>query len=603
MAAAPGVPVSMTPHAFSPFIRLLGRGKSLSRGLDAAEAESAMGMILDGEALPEQVGAFLMLLRMKEETAPEIAGFIRAARARAPAPGAPPDLDWPCYAGKARRPPWHLLAALRLAGAGFRVALHGLDGHTPGRLYAGETLARLGLPPARDFAEAQAQLGARGFAYLSLDDVSAPLARLMRLKPVLGLRSAINTVARGLNPFGARASLQAAFHPAYVTLHRDAALLLGDSRVWSFGGDGGENERRPEKPVVIAAVEDGAARDFTLPPLMDTVGPRETAPQPDALAALWREGGDARAEASVIGTMALALGLMGEDPARAQALWASRDRMHLLPGVPAEVRPATTRVGEVYLVGAGPGEADLLTLRAKALIERAEVVLYDRLVDPSILALLPFGAERVFVGKQANHHAVPQDEIGRLLIAHAKRGKRVLRLKGGDPFMFGRGGEEIEALAGEGVPFQVCPGVTAALGCSAYAGIPLTHRDHAQMCVFVTAQGRAGKLDHDWASLMRPGQTVAIYMGLNQIDALMHDAIRGGVDAATPAAVIENGARARQRVVTGTLATLADEARAAGLHGPTIIIVGSVVTLRDRLAWFPHLDKASATAGPIITKM
>jgi uroporphyrin-III C-methyltransferase/precorrin-2 dehydrogenase/sirohydrochlorin ferrochelatase len=192
----------------------------------------------------------------------------------------------------------------------------------------------------------------------------------------------------------------------------------------------------------------------------------------------------------------------------------------------------------------------------------------------------------VFVGKQANNHAVPQDEIGRLLIAHAKRGKRVLRLKGGDPFMFGRGGEEIEALAAEGVPFQVCPGVTAALGCSAYAGIPLTHRDHAQMCVFVTAQGRGGKLDHDWASLMRPGQTVAIYMGLNQIEALMHDAINGGVDAATPAAVIENGARARQRVVTGTLATLADEARAAGLHGPTIIIVGSVVTLRDKLAWF-----------------
>ena len=589
MEGASGVLANMTPHAFSPFVRLLGRGKTLSRGLDAAEAEKAMGMILDGEAMPEQIGAFLMLLRMKEETAPEIAGFIRAARARAPAPGTPPDLDWPCYAGKARRPPWHLLAALRLAGAGFRVALHGLDGHTPRRLYAGETLARLGLPPARDFEEAQAQLGVRGFTYLSLEGVSAPLARLLMLKPVLGLRSAINTVARGFNPFGAKASLQAAFHPAYVSLHRDAALLLGDARVWSFGGDGGENERRPEKPVEIAAVEDGVARDFTLPPLIDMPAERETSPQPDALAALWREGGDARAEASVVGTLALALGLMGEDPARAVALWASRDRTQFLPGVPAQARPAPAPMGEVYLVGAGPGEADLLTLRAKALIERAEVALYDRLVDPSILALLPADAEQVFVGKQANNHAVPQEEIGRLLIAHARRGKRVLRLKGGDPFMFGRGGEEIEALAEEGVPFQVCPGVTAALGCSAYAGIPLTHRDHSQMCIFVTAQGRAGKLDHDWASLMRPGQTVAIYMGLNQIEALMHDAIGAGVDAATPAAVIENGARARQRVVTGTLATLADEARAAGLHGPTIIIVGSVVTLRDKLAWFGTL--------------
>jgi anthranilate phosphoribosyltransferase len=264
----------MTPHAFSPFVRLLGRGKTLSRGLTAEEAERAMGMILDGDALPEQIGAFLMLLRMKEETAPEIAGFIRAVRERSPAPETAPDLDWPCYAGKARRPPWHLLAALRLAGAGFRVALHGLDGHTPGRLYAGETLARLGLPPARHFTEAQAQLGARGFTYLPLEGVSAPLARLMMLKPVLGLRSAINTVARGLNPFGARASLQSAFHPAYVTLHRDTASLLGDARVWSFGGDGGENERRPEKPVDIAAVEDGVVRDFTLPPLIDAPSER-----------------------------------------------------------------------------------------------------------------------------------------------------------------------------------------------------------------------------------------------------------------------------------------------------------------------------------------
>jgi len=180
---------------------------------------------------------------------------------------------------------------------------------------------------------------------------------------------------------------------------------------------------------------------------------------------------------------------------------------------------------------------------------------------------------------------VPQEEIGRLLIAHAKRGKRVVRLKGGDPFLFGRGGEEIEALAGEGVPFEVCPGVTAAIACSAYAGIPLTHRDHAQTCVFVTAQGRAGRLDHDWRALMKPGQTVAIYMGLGEIEAVTADAVAQGVDPATPAAIVDNGARAGQRVVTGTLASIAAEAREAALRGPTIIIVGSVVTLRDRLAW------------------
>jgi len=576
-------------HPFAEFIRLLGRGKTLSRSLTPEEAERAFGLILDGEALPEQVGAFLMLLRMKEETGAEIAGFVRAARARLPAPPERrPDLDWPCYAGKARRPPWHVLAALRLAGAGYRVALHGLDGHTPGRLYAGETLARLGLPPARDGAQAQAQLEARGFAYLSLDRLSPEIARLLMLKPVLGLRSAVNTLARSLNPFAAKASLQAAFHPSYVAIHRDAALALGD-RVWSFRGDGGENERRPEKPVEVLAAENGVGREFTLPPVIEGAAEKEP-PDIEALAALWRGGQDARGEAAVLGTLALALGLMGATPeealAEARALWAARDREHFLPGVAAQVLPAPAPMGAVYLVGAGPGEADLLTLRAKRLIQQAEVVLYDRLVDRSILALLPPDAERVYVGKQANHHSVPQEEIGRLLIAHARRGKRVLRLKGGDPFLFGRGGEEIEALAGEGVPFEVCPGVTAALGCSAYAGIPLTHRDHAQACVFVTAHGRAGRLDHDWASLIQPGQTVAIYMGLKEIAAVAADAIAKGVDPATPAAIVDNGARAGQKVITGTLANLAGKAQAAGLRGPTIILVGSVVTLRDKLGWY-----------------
>ncbi len=581
----------MTPHPFAQFIRLLGRGKTLSRGLTAEEAEQAMAMILDGAALPEQIGAFLMLLRMKEESAEEIAGFVRAARARLPPPNEPrPALDWPCYAGKARRAPWHLLAALRLAGAGYRIALHGLDGTTPGRLYAGETLARLGLPPARDWRQAQAQLAARGLAYLSLDRIEPRLARLLALKPVLGLRSAVNTLARSLNPFGATASLQGAFHPGYAPLHRDAALALGDARVWSFRGDGGENERRPEKPVEIAAAENGVSRDFVLPPLLDAAPEKEGPPQIEALVELWRGREDARAEGSIVGTMALALGAMGAPPqdalTEARALWAARDRAHFLPGVAAQMHAAPPLMGEVYLVGAGPGEVDLLTLRAKALIERAQVVLYDRLVDRSILALLPPDAERVYVGKQADHHAVPQEEIGRLLIAHARRGKKVLRLKGGDPFLFGRGGEEIEALAEERVPFEVSPGVTAAIGCSAYAGIPLTHRDHAQTCVFVTAQGRSGRLDHDWRALIKPGQTVAIYMGLNQIEALMADAIAKGVDPATPAAVVENGARAGQRVVVGVLSTLAGLARGAGLRGPTIIIVGSVVTLREKLAWY-----------------
>ena len=586
-------------HPFAEFVRLLGRGKTLSRSLTSEEADRAMTMILAGEARPEQVGAFLMLLRMKEESAEEIAGFLRAARRRFPAPpNPPPALDWPSYAGKARRPPWHILAALRLAGAGYAVAMHGLDGHTAGRLYASDTLARLGIAPAGDFAEAARNLAERRFCYLSLAAIEPGLARLIEMKATLGLRSAVHTVARGLNPFGAAASLQAAFHPGYVPLHRDAALHLGDARVYSFRGDGGENERRPEKPVEIAAAENGVSRDFTLPPLVEGAAGREGPPTVEALVAAWRGDADARAEAAIVGTMALALSCMGAetDPdaaqRRARELWSERNIDEFLPGVPAVLAPARPSMGEVYLVGAGPGEVELLTLRAKSLIERAEVVLFDRLVDRSIIDLLPAEAERVYVGKKADHHTVPQEEIGRLLIEHAKRGKRVLRLKGGDPFLFGRGGEEIEALAGEGVPFEVCPGVTAASGCSAYAGIPLTHRDHAQSCVFVTAQGRAGRLEHDWLELMRPGQTVVIYMGLNQIEALTSDAVAKGVDPETPAAIIDNGARANQKVVTGVLSSLAENARMAGLRGPTIIFVGSVVTLRDKLDWLGRRERA-----------
>jgi uroporphyrin-III C-methyltransferase/precorrin-2 dehydrogenase/sirohydrochlorin ferrochelatase len=242
-------------------------------------------------------------------------------------------------------------------------------------------------------------------------------------------------------------------------------------------------------------------------------------------------------------------------------------------------------MGEVYLVGAGPGDPDLLTFRALRLMQQADVVLYDRLVDPAILDLVPREAERVYVGKRPRNHAAAQGEISQTLVRFARQGKRVLRLKGGDPFVFGRGGEEIETLADEGVPFQVCPGITAAIGCSAYSGIPLTHRDHAQACIFVTAQGKDGPIARDWKALVRPGQTVAIYMGLGRIEETMSDFVAQGVDARTPAAIIDNGARPNQRVVVATVASLAKAARDAGLRGPTIIVVGSVVTLREKLNW------------------
>ncbi|HEY1780486.1 MAG TPA: siroheme synthase CysG [Roseiarcus sp.] len=241
--------------------------------------------------------------------------------------------------------------------------------------------------------------------------------------------------------------------------------------------------------------------------------------------------------------------------------------------------------GEVYLVGAGPGDPDLLTFRALRLMQKADVVLYDRLTNPNVINLVRREAERIYVGKQPEDHELPQGDISALMVRLAKEGKRVLRLKGGDPFVFGRGGEEIEALAAEGIPFQVCPGITAAIGAAAYAGIPLTHREHAQACVFVTGHGKDGKIDLDWTALLQPRQTVAIYMGLRNVEALMREFIARGAAPDLPAAIIDNATRPDQRVVIGSLATLAAKAREAELTGPSIIIVGTVVTLRDKLDW------------------
>lgn len=244
--------------------------------------------------------------------------------------------------------------------------------------------------------------------------------------------------------------------------------------------------------------------------------------------------------------------------------------------------------GEVYLVGTGPGDPDLLTFKALRLMQQADVVLYDRLIGDGIINLVRRDAERIYVGKLKNNHSVPQEEIGNMLIDLAKKGKRVLRLKGGDPFVFGRGGEEIEALSENDIAFQVIPGVTAANGCASYAGIPLTHRDHAQACVFVTGHEKDGELNLNWKSLIQPRQTVVLYMGLTSLGAITEGFIKNGADPAMPAAVIENGTRAGQRVITGTLSTLLDKTAAAEVKSPALIIIGTVVTLRDKLSWFAN---------------
>jgi len=260
--------------------------------------------------------------------------------------------------------------------------------------------------------------------------------------------------------------------------------------------------------------------------------------------------------------------------------------------------------GEVYLVGAGPGDPDLLTFKALRLMQRADVVLYDRLIGRGILNLVRRDAERIYVGKLPQEHTMSQREISQLMLGLAQEGKRVLRLKGGDPFIFGRGGEEIEVLAEAGIPFQVVPGITAASGCAAYAGIPLTHRDHAQACVFVTGHTKNGEIDFDWEAVLQPHQTVAVYMGLGHLPDLTRAFIAKGAVPSLPVAVIDNGTRPNQRVLTGTLATIVEKAAEAGVKGPAIIIIGSVVRLREKLDWYvpekpAHDAKPGMTGAPL----
>ena len=242
--------------------------------------------------------------------------------------------------------------------------------------------------------------------------------------------------------------------------------------------------------------------------------------------------------------------------------------------------------GEVWLVGAGPGDPDLLTLRALRRLQEADVVLHDALVSDGVMALVHPEAECRYVGKRRDNHAVPQEGINALLVTLAREGKRVLRLKGGDPFIFGRGGEEIASLATEQIPFEVIPGITAASGCASYAGIPLTHRDYAQTCLFVTGNRRDGSINLNWPLLTQANQTVVIYMGLVGLPGIMQKLIEHGLPGSHPAALIARGTRSEQTVVAATIETLAERVADSGVSAPTLIVVGDVVRLHDSLRWF-----------------
>jgi uroporphyrin-III C-methyltransferase/precorrin-2 dehydrogenase/sirohydrochlorin ferrochelatase len=251
-----------------------------------------------------------------------------------------------------------------------------------------------------------------------------------------------------------------------------------------------------------------------------------------------------------------------------------------------QVADAHSEVGEVYLVGGGPGDPDLLTFRALRLMQQADVIVHDRLVSQEVLDLARRDAERIYVGKERDNHAVPQEDINHLLVRLAKEGKRVCRLKGGDPFIFGRGGEEIDTLAEKGIPFQVVPGITAASGVASYAGIPLTHRDYSQSVVFVTGHLKDGTMNLNWAELVQPAQTIVIYMGLHGVETMCGELISHGMKSDMPVALVQQGTTPNQKVFTGTLETMPELVRTTEIKPPTLIIIGEVVKLHEKLSWF-----------------
>jgi anthranilate phosphoribosyltransferase len=328
----------MQEHPFAPYVRILGRGKSNSRPLTINEAETAMTMILAGKATPEQIGAFLMLLRFKEETPEEIAGFVKAVQASIPQVYDAPqiDLDWSCYAGKRRQLPWFALAALALSQSGVKIFIHGIEGHTIGRIYAEQTFASLGLNIANSILEASETLKVSNICYLPLKHINTVLSDLIGLKPILGLRSPAHTIARMVNPFRAPHVLQGIFHPSFNSVHQKAAALIKQPHLSVFRGEGGEIERRPHKTLNVMSVHNGNLSTEHWPAIMDD--PHQTKDENldlGRLKSVWQGNEIASyATAAIIGTLAIALKLMGKAQTQSKAyeianeIWDNRDQKH-----------------------------------------------------------------------------------------------------------------------------------------------------------------------------------------------------------------------------------------------------------------------------------
>lgn len=254
--------------------------------------------------------------------------------------------------------------------------------------------------------------------------------------------------------------------------------------------------------------------------------------------------------------------------------------------MPHAPQPNPSQTGKVFLVGSGPGELELLTLRAARLLGSADTIVFDNLVGADILSLARPDAERVYVGKESGKHTMQQEDINRLLVRLAREGKQVVRLKGGDPFIFGRGGEEVEELHNAGIPFEVVPGITAACGAAAFSGIPLTHRDHAQACLFVTGHLKDGTCSLDWPALVRPRQTLVIYMGVLALPEISRQLIAHGMPPETPAACIRKATQPEQKTLIGTIGDLPQRVADAHLRPPALLIIGSVVAMREQMNWF-----------------